>query len=326
MKTNDPIKSRQNLKDRFLRTGTLPGHRTYVSNCTSITLLLTTYLLVTLSAFVPVSCRHDDIVVIPEPSVPVDSALNRLRFRAGDGLDIEQALILVYSTESLCALDTMIRLDYLPEELVVKLAEGEKYVAAIINSPVALSTAALSRYDYLDQLRFDFEDDSPDTPLMGARDITSGNFCELTLSPIMCRVELAAISNTLDDYELLEEPRIRLVDLNASIGLFEEDPVYPSETLDAGEWVSLPYDIGMYTQYPGTALYCYPNGTPETTLGSAHTALELETTVLGKLCSYEVSLPAFGRGDTVRVELTINGQRDFSWSVDVVNAAKYTSQ
>ena len=61
---------------------------------------------------------------------------------------------------------------------------------------------------------------------------------------MLCEVVLKSIGNTMEDYELLESPRIRLRGINARVSFFTEEKHLPAETTDKGEWAPLPYDIG----------------------------------------------------------------------------------
>ena len=87
----------------------------------------------------------------------------------------------------------------------------------------------------------------------------------------------------------------------------QEEDFLPTEIAEYGEWADLPYDIGMFTQNPGTTLFCYPNESSGTSLGGVSTALELECFVMGQLCSFTENLPPFGRGSKLLVDITVDG-------------------
>ena len=120
----------------------------------------------------------------------------------------------------------------------------------------------------------------------------------------------------MEDYELLESPRIRLRGINARASFFTEEKHLPAETIDKGEWASLPYDIGYYPQETGTLLLCYPNETAESNIGQDRTSLELECLIKGRKCSFLVDLPPFGRASRTEVSMTVDGPGSFSYSVN----------
>lgn len=202
------------------------------------------------------------------------------------------------------------------DDLSFKLPEGEKRVVVIANAPKPLTLASLSRYDGAKELTFAFSDEDRDYPLMSAEAVSRDSCVRLKLEALRGYVMLTSISNGLDDYELLEEPRVRLRNLNNSAKILQQGGFYPTEMLDYGPWTSLPYDVGLYPQKPGIVLYCFPNST-ESSYSTSSTQLELECLVLGEVCSYKINLPAIERLDTVRVELSVAGRYDYSsriWS------------
>ena len=101
-------------------------------------------------------------------------------------------------------LETLLRFDGLPDSVEVVTTEGEKLVAAVANSPKALSPVALGRYDSLKELGWDFNDEDPESPIMSGQCATLQNNGEIVLEPLVCQVVIAAISNSMDDYELVE--------------------------------------------------------------------------------------------------------------------------
>ena len=167
----------------------------------------------------------------------------------------------------------------------------------------------------MEQLCFDFSDDNPDCPILGGFARTEEQAGEILLTPLLCRVSLGRISNTMDNYDLLEEPRVRLRDLPAAAEILREQEFRPTELIDAGPWSKLPYDVGFFSQEPGITLWCYPNDTPETVLGVPRPTLELECRIRGESCSFEVQLPPLARGCTKEVELTVDGPGAFRYKI-----------
>lgn len=136
--------------------------------------------------------------------------------------------------------------------------------------------------------------------------------CQIELTPLLSRVIISAVTNGLSDYELLENPQVRLHGLTPSAKVLQYEEFRPVETIESGTLQPLPCDIGFYTQYPNLSLYCYPNDTPETTLGTPRTSLEFTCKIKGLECSFPISLPPIPRNSITRVELTINGPTDYT--------------
>ena len=139
--------------------------------------------------------------------------------------------------------------------------------------------------------------------------------CQIELTPLLSRVIISAVTNGLSDYELLENPQVRLHDLTPSAKVLQYEEFRPVETMESGTLQPLPCDIGFYTQYPNLSLYCYPNDTPETTLGTPRTSLEFTCKIKGLECSFPISLPPIPRNSITRVELTINGPSDYTTDI-----------
>ena len=309
MKNFTHQKSRQIFPDRVQGNGRLPDRRS---------IIIVYSLLVLLPAFLVFSCRKT------EPSTPStdsevpqqrDSAVYILRLNA-PVQSIRQLDIFIYETEGIQALEKHISRKDMPLVLEVKLAKGEKTVAVVANSPRRFKTASMSRYSALAQLSYEFKEDDPDAPIMSGTARILEEETEIRLEKMLCEVVLSSIGNTMDDYVLLESPRIRLRGINARVSFFSEEEYLPSETIDKGEWVSLPYDIGYYPQEPGTRLLCYPNETPESNIGQDRTCLEMECTIEGKKCSFMVDLPPFGRASKTEVRLSVDGPGSFSYTVN----------
>ncbi len=302
-------KSRQLFPDRFPSEGSLPYRR-------SLSFVVYS-LLVLLPAFLVANCGKEPAggggTDIPEEERR-DSAVTLISFAHSDR-PVERLDVFIYETEGIQKLEKHIRLDSLPESMEVYASKGDKLIAAIANSPKQFNLTALSRYSAVSQISYDFSDDSPEMPIMSGSAKSSGQQAGIELAPMLCKVVLGTIANTMDDYELLEEPRIRLRGLNAAAKFFNTEKHLPGETIDKGVWVSLPYDIGYYPQEPGTELYCYPNETAESVIGQDRTALELECGIKGRRYSFTVDLPPFGRASSMEVEISVDGPGAFSSSV-----------
>ena len=126
---------------------------------------------------------------------------------------------------------------------------------------------------------------------------------------------LTKICNTMDGYELLESPRVRLRDLPDAAEILRESEFRPTELIDSDQWIELPYDVGYFAQDLALELWCYPNDTPEDVLGVPRPSLELECCICGSTCSFEVPLPPLPRGCTKQVEITVDGPRNYRYNV-----------
>ena len=264
------------------------------------------------------SCRKDPVPDAPVDETPpapvVDSVLTTVRLEAG-GREVRTLDLFIYAPDGIRDLEHHVHLDHLPDELCLRTPPGEKLLAAVANSPRSFNLKALERYDAMEQLGFPFADDDPESPILGGSGTTQELTGTVSLQPLLCRVVLAAVCNTMDGYELLENPRVRLRDLPASAEILRLQDFRPVELLDAGPWAALPYDVGYFPQEPDITLWCYPNDTPEDVLGVPRPTLEFACEIRGSACSFDVPLPPLARGAALTVELIINGPDDFRYKI-----------
>jgi hypothetical protein len=276
-------------------------------------------LLILLTAL-PVSCHKLPAEAQPPqeeaapPQAVVDSALTRIRLRAG-GQPVRTLDLFVYDAAGTQPLEKHLLYDRLPDSLSFPTTSGEKILVGIANSPRRFNLAALGRFDAMQKLTFAFADDDPACPVLGGSATTAGQTGELTLSGLLCRITLRSVANTMDGYELLEEPRVRLIDLPDNAEILREREFRPAELLDAGPWFALPYDVGFFPQEPDISLWCYPNDTPEDILGVPRPSLEFECRIEGELCSFDVPLPPLPRGCSKEVALTVDGPHKYTYTV-----------
>ena len=264
------------------------------------------------------SCRKAGPVpeeedTIPEVQAP-DSVLTAIRLQA-DGLPVRRLDLFIYEASGTKTLQKHVQLNSLPEELHLPALPGDKILVGIANSPLRFNLNALARFDAMEQLQYRFGDDSPDYPILGGFCTTGEESGTIVLRPLLCKIVLNSVSNTMDDYELMEEPRVRLCDLPDGAEILREKDFRPSELIDAGAWQALPYDVGYFPQHPGIVLWCYPNDTPETVLGVPRPILQLECTICGETCTFDVPLPPLERGCTKEVELTIDGPGSYRYKI-----------
>ena len=268
------------------------------------------------------SCRKlpdpvDGPEEMPEdpPVVVVDSVTTRIRLLT-EGRSVGTLDLFVYDSEGTRPLEVHRTAAELPEGWwAVQTLPGDKLVVGIANSPRRFNLNALGRYDAMEQLSFRFGDDNPQRPILGGSCRTDAQLGEIVLRPLLCRVVLVSVANTMDGYELLEDPRVRLLDLPDGAQILRDREFRPSELIDEGDWVALPWDVGYFPQACGISLWCYPNDTPEDILGVPRPTLEFECRILGESCSFEVPLPPLNRGCTKEVELTVDGPGDYSYKI-----------
>ena len=275
--------------------------------------------LLILLAALPVSCRKQPMETPPPeeeapPTPVVDSMLTRVYLSAGES-PVRTLDLFVYDNGGTQPLEKHLSLDCLPDSLSFLTTTGEKILVGIANSPHRFNLAALGRFDAMQQLTFTFADDDPACPVLGGSVTTVRQAGELRLTSLLCRIILKTVNNTMDGYELLEEPRVRLLDLPDNAEILREKDFRPSELLDAGPWVPLPCDVGFFPQEPEISLWCYPNDTPEEILGVPRPTLEFECRIEGESCSFDVPLPPLPRGCCKEVELTVDGPGSYAYKV-----------
>ena len=180
-----------------------------------------------------------------------------------------------------------------------------KTLAVVANVRGTFNLEALNHFDSLEELVFRFTDDNPKAPLMtGIGSFVPGRDTTIALTPLLCTVQLTEVSNWMDGDRLAENPRVWLENVNGQAEMFRErgfsvrDPV-------ASKKVRLPYDIGLYSQYPGTILYCYPNDLPNPTTGNPATELIFQYEVEGQTRTLRYILHPIQRGTIIPVEVMI---------------------
>ena len=295
------------MPDLVQRPGTLRDAGSFLAFCC----------LILLPPVLPLSCRKPDppeIIEEEPPEAVPDSADFTVRWHPA-GTPVRLLDLFVYGSEGTRALERHVRLDSLPAELTLRALPGEKILVGIANSPHRFNRKALERYDAMEQLTFKFTDDDPGCPILGGFCTTDNHDGEIHLQPLLCRVVLTKVCNTMDGYDLLEDPHVRLRDLPDAAEILRKEEFRPTELLDADKWVLLPCDVGYFPQEPGLVLWCYPNDTPEDVLGVPRPALEFECSIRGQMCSFEVPLPPLPRGCSKSVEITIEGPGSFRYNI-----------
>ena len=265
----------------------------------------------------PGSCSNAPPAATEEQEPPVEPAVDSISTRLSLSAPgpVKRLDLFIYNTGGTQPLELHRRLDSLPANLTLMTTTGEKRVVCIANSPRDFNLGALGRFDAMQQLAYSFADDNPERPVMGAWCETTSNSGTLVLKPLLCQVILASVANTMDGYELLESPRVRLCDIPDTAEILREQEFRPSELIDSGAWTDLGCDIGYFPKEPRITLWCYPNDTPENILGTPRPTLELECRIQGENCSFEVPLPPLERGSVHEVSITIGGRGDHRYQI-----------
>lgn len=262
------------------------------------------------------ACKRPAVDPLPGDEVWVQPDSNRFTvfFRITDNIAdtthrVGRLNLFVYNADGLRELLLERRYDFLPDSAVFYCNAATVSVVAVANSPLEFNRSALERYDSIELLTYSFEDDSPERPLMsGQLQAESGSARTIVLTPLLARVLAGELSNKLKGYVRLEDPRIYLQNMNANAELLRTAGFNPSETLPSPPVQRLPYDIGVFSQCPGTELFCYPNDAEEATMGNPSTVFVLECEIQGATRRFSVPLPAIRRNSTTRVDITVTGE------------------
>ena len=223
----------------------------------------------------------------------------------------KRADILVYS-ETDRTLQTSVGITEGCDSAVFALWPGEYTVAVICNSPWELETAALGIYDSLEALSYSLEDEDPQNRLASATGlVTAGGRALLKPRLLSCEVVLEDVNNNMSGYARLEDPRVWLEDVNDEAQILRETGFRQKETGRRTEAVPLPCDVGMFTQYPGTRILCFPNDAAEGTATIPRTTFVLECEIGGETVQMRGKLPSMGRGGGARVSVSVDSATEY---------------
>ena len=268
-------------------------------------------LVMTMLPFLAGACRFNGGQLTPDPGPPEPapevkrvSAVLQSRIHFVAPYPIESLDLFVYQADGLKELQFHERIS--GGDAVLSLSDSlPKTLAVVANVRGTFNLDALNHFDSLDALVFRFSDDNPQAPLMtGIGSFVPGRDTTVALTPLLCTVQLTEVSNWMDGDRLAENPRVWLENINGQAEMFRErgftvrDPV-------ASKTERLPFDIGLYSQYPGTKLYCYPNDLPNPTTGNPATELVFQYEVDGKTRTQRYILHPIQRGSTIPVEVMI---------------------
>ena len=231
-------------------------------------------------------------------------------------LPVARLDVLLYDADGVGGLESWTSYRSLPDSIVIRGAKRAKIAVLIANSPRSFSRRGIERYDSVELLSYEFDEDTPEQPLMsGTATLIPGTPGKIILAPLMARVQLCGISNLMTGYVRLEDPRIYLENMNPAAEILRLNGFRPTEILEGRRKKPLPFDVGLFTQNPMTELFCYPNDSLESTMGTPHTTLVLECEINGLTCRFPVDLKDIGRNTTVHVDITVHSPDTFESKV-----------
>lgn len=216
-----------------------------------------------------VSCERVDMEGVPEVGAEVrDSTSCRTVFTVGAGAGVLD--LFVYKDEGLIPLEKHIHCPVKAGNGPVTIGyDGEEadklFVCIRSDGRTVWNVAALSRYEAIEQLSFHLTDENPSIPYAVCfGQFRQGDSVSMKPVPLLSEIRLRSISHQFGNYRRLEDPLIFLRGANSSVFALQEsgfhdcDHLYDTTGLRGLVWDRLPFDIGMYTQYPNTSVFCYP--------------------------------------------------------------------
>jgi len=243
------------------------------------------------------------------PSLHSDSAAaDSLTLHISSPLPYKQTLVLIYKDSLTQPLEAHY---HFGSENFVRLPadDCDRIVAAIADLPGEIAEERIpDRFSALEQVSMNYCDENPEAPLQaGYSSLQGSGRCELSISPLLCRIELGEIS--LQGDAPLKDPVVQLINVNAVAQIFRHDGFHPSITLDDPSSLShpmmmlqvLPFDIGSSPQKAGISLWCYPN---ENSMSPS--ILRITGWLSAELVSYDAALPQLGRGSRIMIDIRIS--------------------
>lgn len=249
------------------------------------------------------------------PEEKVDSV--RFSFEVEAGHQVRSLEILLYEDTGLRRLCGHQRWSGSRDSLVIIAPEGGKMVIAIANYPYRLNTEALKAYESAELLQCGFDLESIDAPVMsGCASALSGELCTIRLKPLRAEIVLARVRHELEGYTRMEDPIVYLSGVPDSVEILRESGFSPNRTFSDTTgmrgfiWDALPNDIGMYPQFPGTRLYCYPSDE-----GVRNIEFTLECHIRGTRERFPTQIPPVGRDSKLTLELDVNSDLTYKYTI-----------
>ena len=303
------------MKTEWNQTGRIPTLIYRRSPRGPLPLLLLFSLLILPPACLISGCSRDGFG--PDSLAAVEVQLDSSRFTVGfkvlDNIaetphEIQRLDLYIYDADGIKPLLDKRRYDKIPESVVIHGNGKARIIVAIANAPGEFGSESVGRFDAIEMLKVDFVSESTAIPIMsGMCNVEAGDTGTISLTPLMARIMLGEVGNRMKNYVRLEDPRVYLENLNSGAEIMREGGFRPNGVTEKGAKVSLPYDIGVYSQHPGTELFCYPNDSAEVTIGTPGTKLIFECEIKGQTCQFKIDLPAIRRNSTTTVDITVLG-------------------
>lgn len=234
------------------------------------------------------------------------------------GNPLDHVDVFLYEAEGRRQLITHARSDSLKtgDSLAVSRTRGEMIAVAIANYPYGFNDEALASYETMELLQSYYRAEKPGYPVMsGTGTLSAGGFVSIKIEPLFASVILTKVEHSLGGYARLEEPRIILGDVPESVELLRERgfrgaPAFNNTAgLKGLMWDYLPFDVGLYPQYPETCLKFYPN---EDELLPTNFTLECE--IGTKTFRFDTKLPPLSRGDSLKLELEVKKDTTYKYT------------
>lgn len=259
-------------------------------------------------------CERIDVIGTADPAV--DSLTTIIL--PSSALPLKCADVFLYSDSGVRRLEGHLRLTGGSDSAKFRVPVGDKLAVVVANSPRTFNDLALLSYDSMEILPFHYCDETPDLRMLsGSTSCRAGDTLRVPLSSFMCSVELRSVEHSFDKYRRLEDPIVYLENASAGAEVLRRDAFLPAETTSDTTgmrglmWDKLPCDVGMYPQYPGIRLQCYPN---ESSVN--RTRLVVEGKVDGRVCRFSTELPPMRAAGTLSAELKISSKPEtYSFSV-----------
>ena len=316
-KLSDRNFRRRNLgRGILLRQPTCGSFRVFINKLVSI---------IVICPVLAVSCVHteapDERATI-EDTVIVRADTVRTVLKINPDCDwgsIKNTDILIYKAGGTGELEKHIVTEGGGTVFELELEEGSKECVVVANSTRDLDIKIMERFDTMKSLTFEMDDEDTSAPVMtGHTTLKAGGESVVDIRPFLCRTVIAEVSNALDDWVLMEEPEVFLSNVNPEVEVLRDKDFRPTATQEEGPSAKLPYDIGFYSQYPGTVLHCYPNETPERLLGGSRTSLTMRCKVEGEEIEGTVTLPPFGRDSLIKISITMSPEKELVFTISGV--------
>lgn len=189
---------------------------------------------------------------------------------------------------------------HLVNETRVNLPEGEYLVAVIANCPGKFNDKVLGRYESMETLKYNFENDNPKRPVLsGMQTVVAGKENSVELNPVICKIEISSVDSDIDIYNL----KLYLKNIASEAELFRWSKFSSAESISSGaEYCFWGRPDWQYSFYPHESLWCYPDDGRD----FSRTSISVEFGFDGRDYLHEFDLPPLGRADQKSVFIFIN--------------------